>query len=118
MKIFKLIFTVIGLNTAAQIFFKFAANALATSVAQFVLLLGLAFFLLALSFVCWALALKLRPISQLYPCLALTFLTVPLASQIVFGEELSFKYYWGVLFIIAGVVLCSRCVKPGPGSAA
>lgn len=55
----------------------------------------------------WILALRSVEISKAYPYFALGFVFVPLLGAWMFGEVLSLRYAFGVLLIIAGVVMTS-----------
>ncbi len=55
----------------------------------------------------WVWALRYVELSKAYPYFALGFVFVPLLGAWFFGEVLSLKYAFGVIMIIAGVILTS-----------
>ncbi|MEM9207924.1 MAG: hypothetical protein AAGA61_01655 [Pseudomonadota bacterium] len=57
--------------------------------------------------VAWVLLLRTAPISVVYPVTALSFLFVPVASHLVFGEA----YSWRLL--LCGVLICSGIALAG-----
>jgi drug/metabolite transporter (DMT)-like permease len=74
-----------------------------------VLLLGsMAFGLYGASTLLWIHVLRSVELSRVYPLMALSFVLVPLASALFFGDTLSLPYFAGVLLIVAGVVLITR----------
>lgn len=57
---------------------------------------------------CWMFTLTLLPLAIAAPLLGASYVTVPLASKLVFGEKLSPKRWMGILFIVVGIALISR----------
>jgi len=55
--------------------------------------------------VTWALALERTPISYAYPFMALSFVLVPVAAVLLFGESLSTVQMVGIAFVVVGVSL-------------
>ncbi|MCL1825327.1 MAG: hypothetical protein FWG26_05195 [Betaproteobacteria bacterium] len=49
--------------------------------------------------------LRTVPLSALVPFAALAYITVPLASMIVFKESVDKRFWLGTLCIVAGVML-------------
>ena len=101
------LFTAMG-----QVLFKAGANALgqsndALAVKPLAILL-LAFAVYFFTSLGWMLLLRKASLGQLYPVMALSFIVVPLASLVFFGEQFSSKYFVGVILIVAGVVLCLK----------
>jgi drug/metabolite transporter (DMT)-like permease len=102
---------VVGL-AAGQLLFKAGANSLTETGSFFALktagfLLG-AIGLYGLLSIAWVLILQKIELGRIYPVMALTFLLVPLASYLFFGERFSAQYYAGVLLIMAGIVVVVR----------
>jgi drug/metabolite transporter (DMT)-like permease len=58
-----------------------------------------------LASVCWVLAVRQTPLSVAYPFMALSFLLVPAAASVLFGESISAGQYAGMATIVAGVAL-------------
>lgn len=58
-----------------------------------------------LASVCWVLAVRQAPLSIAYPFMALSFLLVPAAAAVLFGESISAGQYVGMATIVAGVAL-------------
>ena len=99
-------------TAAGQLLFKAGANALneadgliATKPLSLLLVAFAVYFFTSLG---WVLLLKRASLGQLYPVMALSFVVVPLASAFFFGEQLSGKYFLGVLFTVVGVALCLK----------
>ncbi len=53
----------------------------------------------------WVWLLQFVQLSRVYPYVALSFVVVPLASVVMFGDKLNLQYAIGVILIIAGVIL-------------
>jgi uncharacterized membrane protein len=49
--------------------------------------------------------LQFVQLSRVYPYFALSFVIVPLASAVLYGDTLNLQYALGVSLIVAGVVL-------------
>ena len=106
-----LLLTVAGI-TAGQILFKLAAQTLPPrpqiwdiafnyyTVAAIVLYA--AFTLL------WIFLLKGGDLNKTYPVMSLSFVLVPVASWVVFGETLGRANVLGLILIVVGVVLVMR----------
>ncbi len=56
----------------------------------------------------WFFTLSLLPLSLGAPMLGASYVTVPLASGIIFREQLSKRRWLGILFIVIGLVLIAR----------
>jgi multidrug transporter EmrE-like cation transporter len=110
-----LIFGTLFLTVAGQLVLKWRALALrpgppASGVSYLVTIftdpyvwLGLGGAVLAS--VCWVLAVRQTPLSVAYPFMALSFLLVPAAASVLFGESISAGQYAGMATIVAGVAL-------------
>jgi len=57
----------------------------------------------AVSTVLWVLILRTTDLSKAYPFVALSFVLVPAAGLIFFGEQLSFGLVCGMALILAGI---------------
>ena len=57
----------------------------------------------AASTICWLYVLQVTPLSRAYLLSSLTYLVVPLASVLLFGEQLRRLHAVGMVLIIAGV---------------
>lgn len=55
--------------------------------------------------VLWVLLLREMDLSRAYPLMAATYVLVPLAASVVFGETFGLLYGLGVIFIVIGIVL-------------
>ena len=53
----------------------------------------------------WIWLLQFVQLSRVYPYFALSFVLVPLASAVLYGDTLNLQYALGVSLIVAGVVL-------------
>lgn len=99
-----------------QLLFKFAALSLSSSGAPALTVgrlfqLGLnPYFLGAMSLyfglsVLWVWILTFTPLSRAYPFVAIAFIVTPLMSQLIFMEALDLRFYFGLSFVILGLVL-------------
>ena len=105
--------------SAGQLLFKKAALSIGETTAtlelikQFVfnswLIAGVALYLLTT--VAWVLLLRTAPISVVYPVTGLSFLLVPLAGHLVFGEAYSSRLLLGGVLICAGIALVGYDIK-------
>jgi undecaprenyl phosphate-alpha-L-ara4N flippase subunit ArnE len=97
------------LITAGQVLFKFAGLRLAArDGAGFLRVLIDPYLLAALALyglgtIIWIYVLRHLALSQAYPVMATTFLLVPLASVLIFGEVLTWRYWLGAGLIVAGM---------------
>jgi len=55
----------------------------------------------------WVWLLKSTPLSVAYPFTALSYVLVPLAAIVIFGEEISWRYAIGGALIVAGILFTS-----------
>ena len=96
--------TVAGMATG-QILFKLAAGqgSLSGIVSSPVLWAALVLYFFVALF--WVLLLREVELSRAYPLIALTYVLVPIGSVLYLGEQLGPFYGWGVLLIVAGIVL-------------
>ena len=106
-----LLLTVAGISTG-QILFKFAAQTLPPrpqvwdialnyyTVAAIILYAALTFL--------WIYLLKGGDLNKTYPVMSLSFVLVPAASWVVFGETLGRADVLGLILIVVGVVLAMR----------
>jgi drug/metabolite transporter (DMT)-like permease len=103
-----------------QLLFKFAALSISPSVPDAPLEAGGIFHLglnpyfigavslyFGLSFL-WVWILTFTPLSRAYPFVALAFIVTPLASHLLFTEALDLKFYFGLAFIVVGLILVIR----------
>jgi drug/metabolite transporter (DMT)-like permease len=99
-------------TAAGQVLFKAGANAVTDAstvlAVRPALLLLTAFSVYFFTSMGWMLLLRRAPLGQLYPVMALSFILVPAASYLFFGEQFSGRYFVGVALIVAGVVLCVK----------
>ena len=95
-----------------QVLFRASALALNESGnyydSKVIVLLVSAFGLYAATCVGWVLILQKTELGKIYPFMALTFVLVPLASYMVFGERFTGQYYIGVFFILSGIFFCVK----------
>lgn len=56
------------------------------------------------STICWLYVLRTLPLSRAYGLTSLTYVLVPLASAVVFGEQLRRLHGLGTLLIVVGVL--------------
>ncbi len=92
-----------------QVLFKLCANAYRDGGSVFRPDVLMTFFgassFYALVTVFWIWLLSRDELGRLYPFMALAFITVPVLSHFILGENFSLRYYLGTLLIIAGITL-------------
>lgn len=99
------------LITLGQVLFKFAGLRLGEREgAAFVRVLLDPYLLTALGLygvgtLIWINVLKHLPLATAYPFMAATFILVPVASVLVFGESLGLRYWIGAVLIVAGMAV-------------
>ena len=59
----------------------------------------------------WIWLLQYEPLSRVYPYFALSFVIVPVASALLFGDVLNLQYFVGVVLIVAGMLLIQNVYK-------
>lgn len=97
------------LLASGQILFKQAALKWSQTGGILALLFN-SWFILALTLygvatLLWVLILRTTPLSLAYPFAALGFIIVPVASYLIFKEEISLSYIFGALMISGGIIL-------------
>lgn len=106
----------IGLDTAAQLLFKLAAQSLGHPelslrwlhmIAQSAVFWAAAM-CLVLTFPIWMLILRRSQLNLAFPATALTYIGVIGGSQWVFGESIDTVQYAGIVLIVIGVALLRR----------
>lgn len=55
--------------------------------------------------VLWVWILTFTPLSRAYPFVAIAFIVTPLVSHFVFMEVLDLQFYFGLSFVIVGLIL-------------
>ena len=106
----------IVVDTATQIAFKWASERIGAGTLDIAWVvsaletpaLWLAVFFYGLTFVFWMLILARIDLGRAFPLSALTYVTVPAAGMLLFGEHLSWPQAAGIALIISGVVLIGR----------
>ena len=102
---------VIGI-AVGQVLFKACANAFTQAGGAIswpaILYLGSAMLLYGITSLVWVWILRSIELGRIYPFMALAFILVPLASHFMFSEQFHTSYYFGVLLIIAGVILTTQ----------
>lgn len=98
--------------SSGQVFFKKAGLEVRESGTWFtwrnVILLGTAFIIYVAATFLWVSLLKEVSLAKAYGFMSLSFVLVPLASVIFFGEKITLSYMTGALFIVIGIVIASR----------
>ena len=93
-----------------QILFKYVAVSYNSSgVINFSVFGGgaIAITLYAISTVLWIWVLRYMDLSKAYPFFAISFVIVPLSGMVLYGDSLSMKNIFGLLFIVLGIILSS-----------
>lgn len=103
----------LGADTLTQLAFKLAGDVMGD------LPIGLTFLTVAarsatiwtaaglyfLTYILWMLVLQRTPLSRAFPLTALSYVTVPAAAWLVFGETIGLLPLAGIALILAGVCL-------------
>lgn len=96
-----------ALAAVGQTFFKLGAAQVSTEYTDWVLngrvIVGLGTY--GLSALLFIVALKFGKLSILYPIIATSYIWVTLLSYYVFGEDITYVNWIGILMIISGVTL-------------
>lgn len=58
-----------------------------------------------MSMLCWLGSLRTLPLSAAYPWTASIYVLTPVASTIFFNEVLSYRYFFGIALLAAGIYL-------------
>ena len=108
MNYFLLFLCVLGLS-AGQVLFKKSANILETLDAPWKIIFEWPFLgalaIYGITTLGWVWALQNTPLSRAYMIMALAFIIVPTLSHFIFDEPLTLRFVFGVVLIIAGVIL-------------
>jgi drug/metabolite transporter (DMT)-like permease len=110
-----IVFTVCMLSFG-QILFKLAAMEMhsieVSKFSQFFLLINLklviAFVVYGFATVLWVAVLRVVPLSQAYPFIALAFFIVPILSWIWLNEPIQLKNILGASFILLGIYISAQ----------
>jgi drug/metabolite transporter (DMT)-like permease len=73
--------------------------------AKSLLLFATAIALYGVMTVLWAHALRELPLAKAYPFMALSFLIIPLAEHLIYGQTVSWAAIFGGMIIVAGIVV-------------
>lgn len=65
----------------------------------------------AVGMVCWLQTLRRLPLATAYPWTALIYVMTPLASKLLFDEQLSWRYLSGMSLIVLGVVFIAGSTR-------
>ena len=99
----------VALNSGAQILLRGAALRGATPTEPLTLLKSPLFIIAlaayALSVLTWLSVLRKVPLSVAMPFVALTYVVVPIAAWVAFGDPISLRTMGGTALIIAGVLV-------------
>lgn len=102
-----LVLLVVGMISAGQILFKFAATISNQDEGNLWSLINghsvLAIVLYALSTGVWLYVLREVPLSRAYPMISLSFVIVPILAWLLIGEPYNMKMVGGSAFIVLGV---------------
>lgn len=95
-----------------QIFFKTAAMQIESHGtifhAQVIMTVGIALFIYGVATIAWIYVLRLAPITEIYPFMALSFLIVPALSHFFFNEPIGKSYIIGLSMIVGGILVITR----------
>lgn len=69
--------------------------------------MGAAFSIYILATLLWVNVLKTVPLSRAYMFMSLSFVLVPVAGILLFGEQISLPYIIGSVLVVVGLLLAS-----------
>lgn len=102
----------VSLISLGQVLFKYvgllsaqSANGLSVRTLLFG---GIALSIYGFATLIWIYLLRSVPLSKAYPFMALSFVLVPFAAYLFYGETVTPAYYLGLLFIMSGIVVIAR----------
>lgn len=108
---FVAIICVLGI-AAGQILFKLSAISLKSTGSLFNIstlsILFSAFALYGVTTIAWVWVLQKIDLGKAYPLMALAFAIVPVGSYLFLGEKFTHQYIFGVILIMAGIVIAVR----------
>ncbi|MEL6768665.1 MAG: 4-amino-4-deoxy-L-arabinose-phospho-UDP flippase [Pseudomonadota bacterium] len=95
-----------------QILFKITAERISgepiTSIIsdwRTIVIFGIALGIYGVATIMWVLALRELALSQAYMLMSLSFVIVPVAAMVLFGEKLSTGFFLGSALIISGLIV-------------
>lgn len=118
-----LIVAFLGADTFTQLAFKLAAEVVGDEpigptflrIAACSPTVWIAAGLYFLTYILWMLVLQRTPLSRAFPLTALSYVTVPAAAWLVFGERIGLIPLAGIALILAGVCLIGHApAEPAP----
>ena len=100
---------IVVMISTGQILFKLAAERMSASggelTAPVLSVVALSLALYGIATLGWIWILQWYPLSRIYPLMALSFVLVPLAGMLLFGERLTVSYYGGTALLLSGLFL-------------
>lgn len=113
---FLLCITCVCAISVGQILFKKAGVLLATHNSWLSIpvlsTIGLAAVVYGLATLLWIFLLRDIPLSRAYMVFTLSFVLVPVASVLIYGERLNVSYFLGTALILAGLVVIFHGDRP------
>ncbi len=109
MKVHVLALLFVCLLVTGQMLFRASANAVSAAGTYFaprpILVIGAAFALYGVASLLWIGMLRTWRLGEIYPYVGLSFIFVPIAAHLIFGDAVSWRLMLGALVIGAGVVI-------------
>lgn len=100
------------LIASGQILFKMTADRIAGQAFSAILndwrtiaIFGTSMGIYGIATIVWVLALRDLTLAHAYTLVSLSFVIVPIAAMVLFGEKLSSQFFLGLGLIIAGIVI-------------
>ena len=98
--------------SAGQLMFKYTATQIESDSRSFAFFLNpwfiCALTIYALATVGWVWVLRKVDLNKAYPFMAIAYIFVPVGSWLIFRESVSLKYAFGIILILAGIVLTQQ----------
>ena len=100
---------IVCMISAGQVLFKTAAERLAANGGQLTFpvlsVISLSLLIYGVATLGWIWILQWYPLSRIYPLMALSFVLVPVAGVLIFGERITFSYIAGTALLLGGLFL-------------
>jgi len=101
----------VGMMVLGQVLFRAAANSIDNAgtffAAKPLAVIAGAFAVYGVASIMWIAMLRVWPLGQIYPYVGLSFVFVPLAAWLIYGDAISARQMLGSLVIAAGVLIAA-----------
>ena len=106
-----LVLVSVGMICTGQLLFKLVGLRLQAGIPildyRVLSVAGISIVIYGLATLLWIYVLKTTPLTKAYPYMALSFVLIPIASVVLYSEQVRPMYVLGTALIVAGVLLTS-----------